>query len=224
MKKAVPFMFAASVLTMSLSGCVIHVGGGYEDREGAELSSVFGGIDVDSGNRVGSISTVNGGIELENNVTAEILDSVNGGIEMGENVLIERASVVNGDIEAGRNLVVEGSLVTVNGDIRLDDNARINGNIETVNGNIQVLNGEILDDIVTSNGDIRIEGSSTIHGDIVFQRSSNDKWNWGESTPSVLFVGRDVNLLGNIIIQRPVELELENPEMGSKVIHRYSHQ
>ena len=82
-----------------VSGCAVHVRAG-DNSTHKNYDSVFGGIDIDRGARVGHLSSVNGGIDIDSNATAKSVETVNGGIEIGKKVRISSAETVNGGIEA----------------------------------------------------------------------------------------------------------------------------
>ncbi|WP_414830430.1 hypothetical protein [Alteromonas sp. H39] len=205
---------------MTLSGCVIHVGGDNADHDGANLSSVLGGFDIRDGRVVSDVSTVNGGIDIGNNVTAEDLETVNGGIELGDNVSVRSAEVVNGDIEAGENLRVTEDIETVNGDVLLGRFAEIGDDIETVNGDISLKESVVRGNVETVNGDITLKDNTLVAGDIVYEETHGD-WNWDSSVPT-LHIDASSKVEGMIILHREVKLDIENDALLGKVKRQYS--
>ncbi len=205
-------LFAGS---LTLSGCVIHVDGASD----GDISSVFGGVDIAAGKHVDDISTVNGGVTLEEDATAGRIDAVNGSIELYDNASAKSIDVVNGDVDLARNVTIEDGIDTVNGDISAKSGSVINDDIETVNGDIELDDTVVDGGIETTNGDITLSGDTRVTGDIVFRRKQSN--NWGSGTPT-LTIERDVLLVGEIILQREVELELDNPDHRAKVIRNYT--
>ncbi|WP_102797690.1 hypothetical protein [Bowmanella denitrificans] len=203
-----------------LSGCIIHVGGDADEHGNA--STVFGGIDIGNDRQVGDLSTVNGGIDIGHRSQAGDVTTVNGGIELGDNVVIEEAETVNGSITAGHNLQAHDDLQTVNGRIELQKGARVGGDISTVNGDILLLDAEVGKDLQTLNGDIKLRGDTYIKGDVVFERRRDQGWDWNSDEEPTLLVEKAVRIDGRIILEKPVRLKLENPEMQDKVERRYN--
>ena len=201
--------------SLTLSGCVIHVDGASD----GDVSSVFGGVDIAAGRKVEDISTVNGGVTLEKDAEAGRIDTVNGDIELYDNAAAYSIDVVNGDVELGRAVTIQAGIDTVNGDISSRAGSTINGSIETVNGDIDAQDTVINGDIETSNGDVTLRGKTHVAGDIVFRRKEGN--NWGSSTPT-LHIERSVEIDGNIVLQRQVELELNNPVHKDKIVREYS--
>ena len=86
-----------TALTLSTSGCIIHVvAQDHNNSDNADYSSVFGGVDVSKNKQVGELSSVNGNINIEDNVRAEDVNAVNGNIEVDNNVQVHDLSTVNG--------------------------------------------------------------------------------------------------------------------------------
>lgn len=203
--------------TVALSGCVIHVGGG----DGSGVSSVFGNVSVSEGKEVGDVSSVNGNVELADSVRARHVDAVNGNLEMGDNVTIAWGNTVNGNIETGTGFYSEGKIETTNGNIHLGKNSEVVDNVETVNGDIELPAVKVGGSLVTHTGDIILTEGTSISGDIVFRkRSRSSSWFGRDETPT-LRVDATVTLNGDIVLQRPVILELADPAMKSKVIEEY---
>lgn len=209
-----PLLF---VLTTALSGCVINVGGHSSGDNGGNVNRVFGSIDVSENRQVGSLTTVNGGITLGSNVKADELTTVNGGVTVGDFGHIDGITVVNGDIEIGQMLVSRDGIESVNGDITLGSGATVDGSLITVNGDIEAPDLKLSGNVETVNGDISISGNSAIEGDIVYNDSEN---NDDHSTPT-LFIDENVQLAGEIILQRNVKLKIPDA-MKSKVHYKSS--
>jgi hypothetical protein len=74
--------------------------------------------------------------------------------------------------------------------------------------------------IESLSGDISVEGESVIVGDIIYHKPES-RWFDTDSMPT-LSIASTVLLEGNIILERPVELNLENADHQQKVIVRYS--
>lgn len=212
-----------SLSALWLSGCIIHVGGKKNvDSDFDDVSSVFGGVDVSDDRRVGDLSSVNGGIELGNNVTAETVDTVNGSIEIGANVTVDNASTVNGDIEAQGGFKSFGNVSTVNGDVAIKQDSEVQGDIETINGDVELKGVLVSKDVSSKNGDISLTNNTIVYGDLVYQsqdKSGNKSYRLNRPE---LKIESGSQVLGDIILYRQVELEIDDPELLDKVQHLYS--
>ncbi|MCF2949974.1 hypothetical protein L0668_17785 [Paraglaciecola aquimarina] len=214
---------------ISTSGCIIHVGAHENDNNQHRANkhqshdTVFGGIDIKEHQHVKNLSSVNGGIDLANGVTAKNVETVNGGIDIGRNVTIKSASTVNGGIDAKSNLNVEKDLSTVNGGIRLSENSSVGKDVSTVNGEITLIGTTVGAQVKTVNGDIKILNNSVVEGDIVYENNNKDSW-WKNSEDSLptLRIDNSSQVLGRIILERRVILEVEDDALLEKVERRYS--
>lgn len=206
----------------SLSGCVIHVGNGGKSSDGGGVSSVFGDVGVSAGKHVGDVSSVNGDIELEDNVTAQSVNTVNGSIEIAAGVSVHEANTVNGDIQAKHHFLSQGSVETVNGEISVEHSSEVGGDVETVNGDITLEGVEVKGDIVSKNGSMLFTKNTAISGDIIFRgRDRNSKFSYRKSPPT-LTISTGVTIGGDIILHRPVNLNIEDEGIRAKVIQKYS--
>ena len=217
-----------TALTLSTSGCIIHVGGqDHNDSDKDEYSSVFGGVDVSENKQVGDLSSVNGNITMQDNVSARDVDAVNGNIEIGNNVQAQELSTVNGDIQAQTYLSVKRDVSTVNGNITFSTNTRVGQDVTTVNGNIDLTKTFIGDDIKTKNGSISLAQGSIVEGNIEFESQDDNSW-WGdksrEHNPPTLTIDESSDVKGKIILRQVVVLEIENPALLAKVERRYKGQ
>ena len=75
--------------------------------------------------------------------------------------------------------------------------------------------------LATVNGDIDIEGDSVISGNIVY-KSSDSKWIDEDDHMPTLTIGSNVTLHGSVILERPVDLKIENKDIKGKVIVSYA--
>jgi hypothetical protein len=215
-------------LTLSTSGCIIHVGG--QDKNGSnksDYSSVFGGVDVSENRQVGDLSSVNGNITMQDNVSARDVDAVNGNIVIANNVQVHDLSTVNGDIQAQTYLSVKRDVSTVNGNITLGADSMVGQDVKTVNGDIYLTQTFVSDDIKTKNGSITLVEGSVVEGDIEFESQNGDGW-WGhksrEHNPPTLTIDALSDVKGKIILRQIVVLEIESPELLAKVERRYKDQ
>tara|TARA_R110002167_G_scaffold35981_36_gene114549 strand:+ start:1968 stop:2642 length:675 start_codon:yes stop_codon:yes gene_type:complete len=210
-----------TLLLLSTSGCIIHVGGHANDdnHHNGSISHVMGDIDIDAGRQVQDVSAVNGDITLNNAVSAETIDTVNGDIDIGKDVSIVSASSVNGDISAGSQLTVKDDINTVNGDIDLKARSTVGGDISTVNGDISLYDVKVTGNLATKNGDISLLKGSTVSGDITYQ--SVDKSRWSNHDLPTLKIDSQSTVLGKIILNHKVILEIDNPDILSQVERNY---
>jgi hypothetical protein len=217
-----------SVLTLSTSGCIIHVGGqDNKDIDKSDYSSVFGGVDVSENKQVGDLSSVNGNITIEDNVSARDVNAVNGNIEISNNAQVNELSTVNGDIQALTYLSVKRDVSTVNGNITLGAGSMVGGDVTTVNGDIYLTQTFVSDDIKTKNGSITLVKGSIVEGDIEFESQDDGGW-WSdksrEHNPPTLTIDESSDVKGTIILHQIVVLEIENPALLAKVERRYKEQ
>lgn len=207
--------------TLSLSGCVIHVGNS-QASGGRDASSVLGDISVSSHQHAGDISTVNGNVDISEYGMAEDISVVNGDVNLDQHVTLDTIDIVNGNVTAGTYFTAR-KIDTVNGDISISPNSQIHDLVESVNGDMTI-DGSSVGGVMTVNGDIHLAGASTVTGDVTFKRP-NSRWNWSDSDdkPS-LHIDADVTILGRIVLERPVDLTLENPEHYALVIEQFGIQ
>lgn len=217
-----------SALTISTTGCIIHVGGhDKNDSDGVEYSSVFGGVDISENQRVSDLSSVNGNITIEDKASARDVDAVNGNIEIGNNVQVRELSTVNGDIQTQTNLSVKRDVGTVNGNITFGVDSTIGKDVTTVNGDIFLNQTFVGDDITTKNGSITLVEGSIVGGDIEFESQNDNGW-WSEKSrehnPPTLKIDASSDVKGKIILRQVVVLEIENPDLLAKVERRYKEE
>jgi hypothetical protein len=214
-----------TLLTLSTSGCIIHVGGqDNNDRDKSDYSRVFGGVDVSENKQVGDLSSVNGNITMQDNVSARDVDAVNGNIEIGNNVQAHDLSSVNGDIQAQTYLSVKRDVSSVNGNITLGAGSMVGKDVATVNGDIYLTQTFVSDDIKTKNGSITLDKGSVVEGDIEFESQEDGGW-WSdksrEHNPPTLTIDGSSDVKGRIILRQIVVLEIENPALLAKVERNY---
>lgn len=217
--KTIPAMLLVGSLVVSLSGCIIHVGGNDKDRSrnGHGVSSVFGDVEVSKGKQVGDVSSVNGDIELHQNVTAQDVDTVNGSLEFDANVSVYSAKTVNGDIEIKHHFQSMGKVETVNGDIEIDHDSVVEDDIETVNGDIQLNQVDVNGSLITYNGDIKLLSQSHVKGDIRFAKNNNRK----QYSKPTLRIEKGSTVDGDIILEKEVKLDIDDANLLRKVQYRF---
>ncbi len=201
------------------SGCAVKVRAG-DNLSQRDYDSVFGGIDIDKGAKVGNLSSVNGGIDIGSNAVVKSATTVNGGIEIGSQVQINSAETVNGGIEAGQGLLVSKNLETVNGGVVLQKGSSIGGSIVTVNGDIDLSGVSVKVNIETVNGDITLEDKTVINGDLIYQKSGGYFSGWGSEKP-VLVIDSSSEVSGTIHLYRPVELKISEQAKVSDIKYHY---
>jgi hypothetical protein len=217
-----------TVLTLSTSGCIIHVGGqDNNDSDNSDHSSVFGGVDISENKQVGDLSSVNGNITIEDNVSARDVNAVNGNIELDNNVQVHDLSTVNGDIQALTYLSVKRDVSTVNGNITLGSDSMVGNDVTTVNGDISLTKTFVSDDIKTKNGSITLVKGSVVGGDIEFESQNDGGW-WSDKSPEhnppTLTIDESSDVKGKIVLHQVVILEIDNPALLAKVERRYKGQ
>ncbi len=178
-------------------------------------SSVNGSISVGEGAVIdGSLETVNGSIRVDENVSLNDAETVNGTIRIGSGSSADDVSSVNGSIRIGENVNVDGEIEAVNGKISLDTGTRVTDGVSNVNGEIMLVGAEVGGDLATVNGDVTLDEGSTLRGDLVMEKPGG--WDWGKNKRKPqLIIGRDSKVLGQVVLEREVELYLhETAEVG----------
>ncbi len=162
-----------------------------------DLETVNGSIRVDESARIEDAATVNGALRLANGVTAQDISSVNGTVELGENVVIDgEISVVNGRIAIGRG-------------------SEISKDVSNVNGAIQIAGTTIGGDLATVNGDVTLTANSVLRGDLIIEKPNSRQWGRSEQRKPKVVLGPGVRVLGQIELEREVELYIsESAEVG----------
>ena len=217
-----------TALTLSTSGCIIHVGAqDHNNSDKTDHSSVFGGVDVSKNKQVGELSSVNGNINIEDNVRAEDVNAVNGNIAVDNNVQVHDLSTVNGDIQAQTYLSVKRDVSTINGNITLGADSMVGKDVSTVNGDILLTQTFVSNDVKTKNGSINLVDGSVVGGDIEFEYQDNGGW-WSdksrEHNPPTLTIDESSDVKGKIVLHQVVVLEIDNPALLKKVERRYKTQ
>lgn len=216
--KNTPVVAAMLFSSVLLSGCIVSVGAA---EEGVDVSKVFGGVEVRQGTQQGDISSVNGSVKLASNSSAGDISVVNGSVSLADHTRVKSITTVNGHIETGSHFTAAGEVTTVNGKIRVQAHSQIGGDVVTVNGLIELSDTEIKESVSTVNGDIRLQGKTRVKGDIVFKANRKKSvLSFSDKKPE-LYIAADAVVDGQIILEQPVTLKLENPAMKAKVIERY---
>lgn len=203
-----------------LSACVIHVGLGSYRNPNAQNDSIFGDIQVSSGQTVNNINSVNGSIEISHRVTAMNVETVNGNVEVGDWVRVAQIVTVNGSIRIGENFKSDNKLETINGDINVAKNAKIRGNIQTINGSVQLTDVQLDGGLFNMNGDVQLTGNTNLGDNLVYKKVNSGSKSFTDDMPTLSIDG-SVKIAGNIILERPVVLKIDNQGLMEKVIRTY---
>jgi hypothetical protein len=213
-----------TLISFTLGGCIIHVNAKNKDWDtdptfySSDVKSTNKSVKVGAGRTVQDVGSLNGSVVIKDKVTAARVSSTNGSISIGDDVKVDSVNGVNGQIKIGEGFVAEQNVSTVNGQIEIQEQGLIGGELSTVNGNISVSGVIVENDIVTVNGNVTLKDGSLVKGDVYFNGHSNQKYN--KNYP-VLYISADSKVEGNIILERPVELALENQSLESKVKRLY---
>lgn len=226
-KRPVYTFIGISLFSIFLSGCIVHVNAkdadwdyekGSESSYSGDISSTNKSVKVGEGRSVENISSVNGSVKVSDDVSAEDISSVNGKVSIGDNVSADSVESVNGQVKIGSGFKSRGQVSTVNGGIRIDNDSSVGGAVSTVNGSIRLEGVIVGKDISTKNGSVTLKDGSVVKGDIHFEPISKNNYNKRRPT---LYISADSVVEGNIILDRPVDLELENPDLADKVKRNY---
>ena len=183
--------------------------------EAGGQSSVNGSITVGKGAVInGSLKTVNGSIRVAEDVTLKHAETVNGTIRIGSSSSAEDVSSVNGAIRLGENVRIGGKIEVVNGKISLDTGTKVAEGVSNVNGEITLSGAEVGGNLSTVNGDVSLNDGSTLRGDLVVEKPGGWNWNENKRKPKVI-IGPNSRVLGNIVLERKVELFIsDSAEVG----------
>jgi len=206
--------------SLSLSGCAVHVSA-HGKNKNQDLDSVFGGVTIGKGAQVRDVSSVNGGVELGANSSARDVDTVNGGIDISSDVSIRSAETVNGGIDAEKNLKVEKSIETVNGGIEIGEGSLVGYDVQTVNGDIDLNKVTVTRNIKTNNGDISLLNGTRVNGDIIIEASNGWFSGWGDSDENTILIDDSSEVVGNIHLYKPVQLEISDKAKVGDIKHHY---
>ena len=173
-------------------------------------SSVNGSISVGRGAIIdGSLETVNGSIRVDENVTLEDAETVNGTIRIASGSSAGHVSSVNGSIRLGENVSVGGAIEVVNGKISLDSGTTVTDDVSNVNGEITLSGAEVGGNLSTVNGDVSLNDGATLRGDLIVEKPGGWGWNDNNRKPKII-IGPRSKVLGNIVLEREVELFISN--------------
>jgi DUF4097 and DUF4098 domain-containing protein YvlB len=173
-------------------------------------SSVNGSISVGAGAVIdGSLETVNGSIRIDEDVTLEDAETVNGTIRIASGSSADDVSSVNGSIRLGKNVTVGGEIDVVNGKISLDSGTKVTDGVSNVNGEITLSGAEVGGNLSTVNGDVSLNDGATLRGDLIVEKPGGWGWNDNKRKPRII-IGPNSKVLGNIVLEREVELFISN--------------
>jgi hypothetical protein len=210
-----------TLMSLSLGGCIIHVNAKNKDWEkdsySSNVTSTNKSVNVAEGRTVEDVGSVNGSVVVEDNVTAKHVTNINGRISIGNNVSVDSLDSVNGQIKVGESFVAKESVSAVNGQIVIQGQGKIGGRLTTVNGNILISSVVVEKDIVSTNGSVKLKDGSLVKGNIHFRNSAK---HYNKNYP-VLHISADSNVQGDIILERPVELDLQNKNLEGKIKRLY---
>jgi DUF4097 and DUF4098 domain-containing protein YvlB len=219
MKMMTKSIFTVALLAMliSLPAFGASVNKSIKVEAGTEsdgATSVNGSVSVgDDAVVTGNVRTVNGKVRVDSGAMIESASTVNGSLKIASNVQAKDLSTVNGSVKVGESSTVSGEIEAVNGSIRVDKGTTIGGNVGNVNGKIELTGAEVGGDVSTVNGDVRLDGGSVVKGDLIVEKPSG--WSWGKSRKPTIVIGPGSVVVGNIVLEREVELYIsESAEVG----------
>ena len=197
-----------AVAAALLAGCNQSVN---EDIEVAEGAAHRGdGVTMNGDVRVGrnadasdsSFRTINGRIRIEDGARVSDCATVNGGLELGAGAETGDLKAVNGDLRLGRDAKVKGHVKLVNGTVHLQAGSRVSGDVKTVNGLIEMVAAEVGGNLSNVNGGMLVTDGSLVQGNLRVRDAQVDP----HSKPPRIVIGRDSEVKGKLIFERPVEL------------------
>lgn len=190
-------------LTFALLFAIAATSAQAADRD---VSKVNGGIEVEDGERYGSLETVNGGIHIGANARVARAETVNGGIEVGASTQTGSLETVNGGIRVDEHVTTTGGVETVNGGIFIGRGGTIGGGIETVNGAIGLVDTDVSGGIETVNGDVTVGVGSHVHGGLHYGKQSRSFISIGKPRIPRVIIGPDARVDGPLRFEREVVL------------------
>ena len=152
---------------------------------------------------------MNGSIRIDEDVTLEDAETVNGTIRIASGSSADDVSSVNGSIRLGENVTVGGEIDVVNGKISLDSGTRVTDGVSNVNGEITLSGAEVGGNLSTVNGDVSLSDGATLRGDLIVEKPGGWDWNENKRKPKIV-IGPNSKVLGNIVLEREVELFISN--------------
>lgn len=153
-----------------------------------------------------SFSTINKSIRLESGTSAGDVESVNGAIRIGDDSVVESVESVNGSIRIGDGVKVERDIEAVNGAIELGQGSDVGGSIESVNGSIKLRHTQVADHVQTVNGDIHLLDGTIVEGYVKVKKPRG--WSSHRNKPVKVEIGENVQVMGDLVFEQPVELKL----------------
>ncbi len=152
----------------------------------------------------GVVKTVNGSVRVDDGARIETASTVNGRVTIGDKVQAEDLKTVNGAIRVGSAVTVDGSIKTTNGKITVEEGTTVAGDVSNSNGRIELGGTSVGGDIATVSGDIELYQGTVVNGDLIVRKPSN--WGWGKKDEPRVVIGPGVEIVGDIILERKVEL------------------
>ena len=199
MKKAFSTLLLASLLTTTLTACSI---GNRVGEHGADVDNFAGNIHVNNNNNAGTLNTTNGNITIGQYAITKAVEVTNGNINIDEYSQASSLQSTNGNVATGTNVKISGHVQTTNGSITIDKASQVGK------------------DVVTSTGDIFIAQGSVINGDIIFEELGYFLSSFEQDMPK-LTVKKNVKIVGDIHLYRPVELIIDSSISANKIIRHY---
>lgn len=196
-------MRARCLLALSLSLALAAPAASAIDRD---VEKVNGSINVEAGERYGTLETVNGSINIGAGARVDDAETVNGSIRVSENVQAGGLSTVNGSIRVGTNVTMNNDVGTVNGSIFVDRGGRIRGDVDTVNGSIGLVDTDVAGGIETVTGDVTVGVGSHVTGGIHYEKPSKQWISFGKQRVPRVVIGPNARVDGPLVFERKVVL------------------
>ena len=178
-------------------------------------STINGSISVGAGAVIdGSLETVNGSIRVAEDVTLKDAETVNGTIRIASGSSADDVHSVNGSIRLGENVSIDGEVGVVNGKISLATGTKVADDVSNVNGEITLSGAEVGGNLSTVNGDVSLHDGAILRGDLIVEKPGGWGWNDKKRKPKII-IGQNSKVLGNIVLEREVELFIsDSAEVG----------
>jgi hypothetical protein len=158
----------------------------------------------------GSLETVNGTIRIDENTRLQEAKTVNGSVRIASGVQASEVGSVNGSIRLGENVTVGGEVSVVNGKIDIGNGSHISDDVSNVNGEIRIVGSEIGGDLTTVNGDVLLTDNSVLKGDLRVEKPNHWGKRSGERRKPKVVIGPGSEVLGEIVLEREVELYISD--------------
>jgi len=196
-----------------------------------DVKAVMTSINIDPGQRAGTVTDVNGSIHIGANAIVESVHDVNGSIHVDEGVTARSLGTVNGSVHVGGGAHVADDVHTVNGAISIGSGSQVgsvsavngsltvagshvNGEVRNVNGGTRLLGSHVGGSVTSVNGGIEIGPDTHVDGGLYVRKSNNGNGSWfnwwglffSTRSPPRIVIGPGAVVSGPLVFEQEVKL------------------